>query len=29
VSKSPPVDRGEIDAIVQNVLAELKSRGLA
>jgi 4-hydroxy-tetrahydrodipicolinate synthase len=29
VSKAPPVDRGEIDAIVQNVLAELKHRGLA
>ena len=29
ISKSPPVDRGEIDAIVQNVLAELKTRGLA
>jgi 4-hydroxy-tetrahydrodipicolinate synthase len=29
VSKSPPVERAEIDAIVQNVLAELKQRGLA
>src|SRR5579872_2419710 len=29
VSDSPPVDREEIDAIVQNVLAELKTRGLA
>ena len=29
VSKSPPVDRTEIDAIVRNVLAELKQRGLA
>jgi dihydrodipicolinate synthase/N-acetylneuraminate lyase len=29
VSKSPPVERAEIDAIVQNVLAELKHRGLA
>src|SRR5215470_4098186 len=29
VSKSPPVDRAEIDAIVQNVLAELRQRGLA
>ena len=29
VSKIAPVDRVEIDAIVQNVLAELKRRGLA
>jgi 4-hydroxy-tetrahydrodipicolinate synthase len=29
VSKSPPVDRAEIDAIVHNVLAELKQRGMA
>ncbi|MSR57382.1 MAG: dihydrodipicolinate synthase family protein [Planctomycetaceae bacterium] len=29
VSNSPPVDRTEIDAIVHNVLSELKSRGLA
>jgi 4-hydroxy-tetrahydrodipicolinate synthase len=29
VSKSPPVDPTEINAIVQNVLAELKQRGLA
>ena len=29
VSKSPPVDRSEIESIVQNVLAELKQRGLA
>ena len=29
VSKSPPVDRAEVDAIVQNVLAELRTRGLA
>lgn len=28
VSKSPPVDRAEVDAIVKNVLAELKQRGL-
>ena len=29
VSKSPPVDPAEINAIVQNVLAELRQRGLA
>lgn len=28
VSKSPPVDRSEIETIVQNVLSELKKRGL-
>lgn len=29
VSKAPPVDQAEVSAIVQNVLAELKRRGLA